>query len=118
MSEPIRFTVPSVPPSVNAYVRHTRSGRHYISSEAKKFKEDLMMCSRGCRVRAKSYGVSIDVYLGSKQKGDLDNFAKCVLDALVYAEVIDTDARVTALQILKGRDRQRPRTQICVWAIS
>ena len=32
------FTVPLIPPSVNAYVRHTLSGQHYLSKEVLAFK--------------------------------------------------------------------------------
>lgn len=113
----ISFMVPMTPPSVNHYVKHTRNGRHYVTSEAKGFCLAVGMYSARQSIRGKEYGVRISVYLGAKQKGDLDNFAKVVLDALVKARVIDTDSKITVLHLFKGRDPNCPRTVVDVWAI-
>lgn len=114
----ISFSVPAVPPSGNAYVRHTRTGRHYVTEEAEQFK-DLVLAianSKKLVIRWKRYGVEVSIFLGKKQKGDLDNFAKVTLDSLVYAAIIDSDAKITNLRMLKARDIANPRTVISVWA--
>lgn len=112
----ISFVVPAIPPSVNHYILHTRRGRHYKSAEAIKFKADVALCARGKQIRWKRYGVEIALFLGRKQKGDLDNFAKCVLDGLKDAAVIDSDAKIVELTMRKDRDLLNPRTIISVWA--
>lgn len=113
MSDSVYFNVPMVPPSVNAYVRHTRTGRHYVSKEAKAFKEAVALFAKGQQIRAKAFCVDITIFLGPGQKGDLDNFAKCVLDGLVEAGIIDSDAKVTILQMAKYRSlNARTRIEI------
>src|ERR1700744_1248068 len=106
MDTKISFMVPLVPPSVNHYVKHTRTGRHYVSKEAKAFKEAVVLFSCGARLAAKSYKISIGVYLAAGQKGDIDNFLKCALDSLGDAGIIRSDAAITRLSIEKGRDAE------------
>jgi Holliday junction resolvase RusA-like endonuclease len=61
--------------------------------------------------------VEIAVFLGKDQRGDLDNFAKVVIDGLVKASVIDTDSKVSELRMRKRRDWAHPRTEITVRAV-
>ncbi len=113
------FVVPGIPPSVNHYKKPRRGGRWgmYVTEEALKFKSDLALCAKGMCVPAKRYGVEISIFLGKKQKGDLDNFSKCVLDGMVDAGVIDSDAKIVELTMRKDRDIANPRTVISVWAV-
>jgi Holliday junction resolvase RusA-like endonuclease len=53
MSADVEICVSLVPPSVNRYVRHTRSGRHYVTAEALAFKEAVGLFARGARLRYK-----------------------------------------------------------------
>lgn len=107
------FVVPLVPPTVNHYVKHTRSGRHYITPAATAFKEAVALCSRGQQVEGSEYEVTIGIILGKGVRGDIDNFLKVSLDALVFAGVISSDARVTRLIVSKGR-AANPETRFCV----
>ncbi len=116
MTREVTFTVPLVAPSVNHYVKHTRSGHHYVTNEAQAFKEAVALCERRQYVAAKEYEVEVKVFLGRKQKGDLDNFGKVCLDSLVAANVIHTDSAVTRLVMEKGRDAKNPRTEFMVRA--
>lgn len=113
MSE-ISFTVPLVPPSVNHYVKHTRSGRHYVTQEAKAFKAAVIIFAARKAVVAKRYAVVCSIYLGKGGRGDVDNFGKCVLDSLVSAKVIHSDAAVASFMLEKFRDPENPRTEITV----
>jgi len=72
--------------------------------------------SKKLSIRWKRYGVAMQIYLGRKQRCDIDNLAKVPLDALVAAGVIDSDAKVTTLHLYKHRDIDNPRTVISVWA--
>ena len=110
----ITFTVPLEPPTVNSYVRHTRKGRHYVTPEAKAFLSAVQVFAKGQSISAKEYRVSFIVYQGKGSKGDVDNYAKCVLDGLVKAGVIHSDAAITLLTIAKARDWDSPRTEITV----
>lgn len=106
------LTIPLIPPSVNMYVRHTRTGRHYVTSEATAFMEAIAIIAGGRRVTAKAYEVSYTVYLGAKQKGDVANFEKCIGDGLVKAGVIHSDDAIVDYHQHKRRDRENPRTEI------
>jgi Holliday junction resolvase RusA-like endonuclease len=117
VSERVYFTVPLVPPSVNHYKIKGR-GHYFVTKEAVEFKSQVKIFARGQSVRASAYGVEIHIYLGFKQKGDLDNFAKCVLDGLKDAGVIDSDAKITYLYMEKKRDGKNPRTEIGVSALT
>lgn len=111
------ITVPLTPPSCNHYTKHTRSGRHYVTKEAQDFKGYIAQFSRHQRVRGKAYRVELWVYLGPRSRGDIDNFAKVVLDGLVLAGVIDTDAKIVNLHLYKRRDSAKPRTEIVIEVI-
>lgn len=113
----LSFTVPMVAPSVNHYVKHTRQGRHYVTAEALAFKKFVAIEARRRTVVAKLYQVDIKVFLGPKQKGDVDNFGKVCLDSLVDAGVITSDAKVMALSLSKDRDVTNPRTEFRVRAL-
>ena len=72
----------------------------------------------------KTFSVSAKIYLGAKQKGDVDNFGKLILDGLHVAgtfrndkNCILSDSWVTELSLCKYRDAKNPRTEILVQVI-
>jgi crossover junction endodeoxyribonuclease RusA len=109
----VLIELPMLPPTVNHYVKHTRSGNHFVTGEAKAFKDAVALFARGRKVNFDYYEVEIAIGLGPKEKGDIDNFAKVCLDGLKDAGVIETDARVTRLVMCKYRMAYN-RTQIFV----
>ncbi len=108
------FMVPLLPPSVNHYVKHTRSGRHYVTNEAKAFMQAVAVCSNREAVRYDHYFVEIYLNLGPKERMDVDNCAKVVLDSLATAGIIHSDAFVTDLAIHKRR-APKSSTNITIW---
>jgi crossover junction endodeoxyribonuclease RusA len=126
----VSFTVPLVPPGVNNYVKHTRSGRHYVTDNARAFKDAVIILARGKSVIGRAFQVEAVVYLGHKQKGDVDNFGKLILDALADAGVFQkanlrrplvtptqlSDAHVSDLILRRRRDVDNPRTEITIEA--
>lgn len=113
----VSFTVPLTPPSVNHYVKHTRTGRHYITAEGKAFKQAVAIFARGESVTAKRYALEVTVYFGKGQKGDGDNLWKCIGDGLKEAGVIRSDAAVKRWVLDLDRDPDNPHTEITVRAI-
>jgi len=111
-----------LPPSVNAYVRHTRAGAHYKTSEATAFLDAAVLFSRKAeakqgelpKLKSTRYEVMVVVYQGKGDRGDIDNRAKLPLDALVAARVITSDAAVVDCTLRKREDRNAPRTEIWV----
>src|SRR6266849_7270735 len=102
----LSFTVPLVPPSVNHYVKHTRTGRHYVTKVALSFKSAVRLFARGRVVTAKKYAVEVKVFLGFRQRGDGDNFLKVIGDGLKEAGVIHSDAAVKTWNVTVERDRK------------
>jgi Holliday junction resolvase RusA-like endonuclease len=113
----MKFVIPMEAPTGNMYVRHTRAGRHYITKEASAWFAAVFMIARGSTVEGKAHEVSYTVFQGAKKKGDVDNYAKTILDALVKAGVLKSDASVVSLHCHKLRDRNNPRTEITVEAV-
>lgn len=117
MSETLKIVVPLTPPSANMYMRTmviNGSARHYPSAETKAWWTAVKVFSRGQVFEAKEYEIAYVVYQGSGERGDVDNYSKCIFDALVKAEVIDSDHKVYAMHAYKGRDRENPRTEIFI----
>ncbi len=110
----LHFCVPLLPPTVNHYVKHTRTGRHYITKEAEAFMEAIPLCAKQKRVRHKFYAIEIYVTLGPKTRLDLDNCTKVILDGLVKGGQIHSDAAVTGIFLHKKRGPES-RTCITIW---
>lgn len=117
----VKIIIPMEPMGVNHYVRHTRAGRHYKTPEAISFEQIGAIACRGLAVSAKEYSVTIHIYQGAKKKGDIDGYAKQVLDLLATSGVLldkkgkrSTDAHVIELHMTKQRDRNNPRTEVIV----
>lgn len=118
MTDCVQIVVPLIPPSVNHYKMRTRRGVTFVTADAKAFKAAVCYCSlRNTTDPFKTFAdcdleVEVIVYQGKGNKGDVDNYAKCVLDGLVEAGVIRSDAAITDLTLRKRRDRDNPRTEI------
>lgn len=110
----ITLTIPLIPPSVNQYVRHTRTGRHYVTKEAKAFKDAVALFARGESVKGDTYSLDVTVFLGRRARGDGDNFFKCIADGLKDAGVIRSDAAIKDWRIKVDRDWSNPRTVLTV----
>lgn len=113
----LRMTVPLHPPTGNTYVRHTRQGRHYLTPAAEAWYRAVAVIGRGMSVRGKAHAVEYVVYQGFGHRGDVDNYAKTILDGLVKGGVLTSDASVVSLHAHKKRDRLNPRTEIYVWRV-
>lgn len=114
----VSFTVPLVPPSVNHYKMRTNHGVTFVSQEAKDFKRAVgVFCRSKFCGEWSAYHVEVTVFQGKGDRGDVDNYAKCVLDGLAESGVIHSDAAITDLILRKRRDRENPRTEITVTAL-
>ena len=130
----VRFTIPEVPPSVNHYKKpikiRTSNGictSFALTPEAEAFQMLTKLYCRGAslippgldpvtlntELRDTRYSLHATVYLGPKQRGDGDNFWKCIADSLVLAGVIHSDARVRRwyMEVI-DTDRKNPRTEL------
>lgn len=119
-----------IPPSVNHYkvpvIARTRNGpkkTFMVTPEGKAYKAAVAIFARGQSIAPGTdaerlkvrYALYVKVFLGKGQKGDGDNFWKCIADGLTEAGVIHSDARVRRWRLdVEDTDRENPRTEI--WA--
>ncbi len=118
----LRFEIPGVPPSGNHYkhfrVMPTPNGKHipswYHTKEAKQWFATVDAIAAGRKLRGETYTVSYVVFTGSLVCTDVDNYAKCILDSLGQAGVIDNDKKVVDLHGYRRVDRNNPRTIVII----
>ena len=127
----VTLVIDSVAPSVNHYKEpvtiRTRNGprkSYALTPEARLFRD--LVCMAGRKVGSISpetkqektavrYALYVTVYLGRGQRGDGDNFWKCIADSVVHAGIIHSDARVRRWHLdVEDCDRGNPRTEIRV----
>ncbi len=104
------------PPSANAYWRTFR-GRILVSSEARKYKEQVgNLCARwNLKPLTGPIAVRIQVYRPAK-RGDLDNTLKVLLDSL-RGHAFEDDSQVIELHAARHDDKERPRAEVHVWQL-
>lgn len=107
----ISLTLP-YPPSANRYWRKTRTGRVYVSDEAKTFKQEVGYCAGGQSGGPMMGDIRlvIDIYRPRKS-GDLSNRIKILEDALNGLAYHD-DSQVTEIVARRFDDKQNPRVEI------
>lgn len=114
----VHIVVPLEPPTVNHYKKNIGRNRWILTPEAGAFLDAVVIFSRGQRIdgnpKTLQYEVAFRVHQGRGSKGDVDNYSKCILDGLVRAGVIHSDAAIIDLHQSKRRDRENPRTEIWV----
>lgn len=128
--KPIILEIPFTPPSVNHYkvpvTIRTRNGpkkTFMLTPEALAFHRAVGVFARGRTLVPRTaqeklkirYRLIVTVFLGEGERGDGDNFWKCIGDALQRAGVIHSDARARLWHLeVEDADRGNPRTLICV----
>jgi Holliday junction resolvase RusA-like endonuclease len=112
----VKLVIQMEPPSGNHYKNYRVIGKFvswYLTKEAKAWHEVVALACSGMEpVSGKTHEITYTVYQGAKSRGDVDNYAKMILDALVKAGALKSDASVVALHCYKKRDRIDPRTEI------
>lgn len=112
----VRLRIDGIPPSVNHYTKHTRSGVHYKTAEAKNYQTIIAVVAGNHRHKQyEAIEVKLAIYLGPGQRGDVDNFPKVVLDALVKCGVIRSDASIMKLTVEKFRASKPETTVLILW---
>jgi|HubBroStandDraft_1064217.scaffolds.fasta_scaffold311593_1 Holliday junction resolvase RusA-like endonuclease len=121
------FWMPLLPPSVNHYVTHG-GGFHRKSAEAKAFERDFTLFNGGYSVNGERFHVTFKFFPGPKQKGDVDNRNKVLLDCIAKAGMLRnfkgeelSDAWVKRLTVEihdSDKDREQgPKTFVTIEAI-
>lgn len=105
----IDITLP-FPPSANRYWRKTKTGRVYISDEAKKYRDDVWALTLGEPRLKGNVAIALKFYRPRKS-GDLDNRIKVLFDAL-QINCIEDDNQVTEIHAYRMEDKANPRVQV------
>ncbi len=90
-------------PSLNHYYRHVGS-KVLISAKGRAYREAVAVSIIAQKVKAAPPGrlaVWLDIYPPNRQRRDLDNLPKCLLDALTHAGVYADDSLIDELHITR-----------------
>jgi Holliday junction resolvase RusA-like endonuclease len=105
------LTLP-IPPSANRYWRNYR-GITVTSDEAVAYKQQVrFMCNTVSKIPG-DVAVSAHVFRARK-KGDLDNYLKCLLDAL-QGVIFENDSAVVEIHAYRHDDKNCPRVEVEAW---
>ena len=101
-----------LPPSVNHYLSRTGNGGVYLSPEARNYKAAATLTAQhaGMVMYTCPVAVTMHVYR-ARRVGDLDNYAKLVLDSLTGIAWGD-DAQVVELHAWRHDDAANPRVEV------
>lgn len=104
------ITLP-VPPSANRYWRSAR-GRVFVSQEATAYKLEAGWTARQAGIECVSSPVIVrlDVYRPQK-RGDLDNYAKILIDSLIGIAYVD-DSQIVEIHARRFDDKKNPRVEV------
>lgn len=95
------------PPSVNHYYRRV-GPRTLISREGRRFRERVcaILAGLGLRELEGPLRLEIEVYPPNRQRRDIDNVQKALLDALQHGGLYADDSQIKKLNIeMRGRVR-------------
>lgn len=99
------------PPS-KARARFTKKGRPYTPQKTVEGEKRLAAAFDGIGPMLGNVALACLFYRSSRQRIDIDNLLKAVLDAGTRAKVWEDDSQITALVGLLEHDRERPRSVI------
>jgi Holliday junction resolvase RusA-like endonuclease len=119
VSSELRLEIPMIPPSVGTYSRHRivhGGGKSFVqiypTEEAKAWWDAVAAINAGRMIRGPSLELQFIVFLPDHRRRDVDNFCKCLQDALVKCGAIEDDSFITDLHGHKRIDALNPRTVI------
>jgi Holliday junction resolvase RusA-like endonuclease len=101
----------ALPPSANRYWRYGPNGVH-VSEEAENYKAGVKWKAlhQHMTPMAGDVAVYVNVYR-AQRRGDLDNYAKVLCDALNGAAYHD-DSQVAELHMWRHEDKDNPRVEV------
>jgi len=108
------FTIP-VPPSVNRYWM-IANNRFITTPEARAYKQEIAYkLSSRMQPLTGNVGVNFTVFRPAR-RGDLDNYCKCMFDAL-QGICYENDNQIVEFQAYRDDDKDNPRVEFLVYEI-
>jgi|TARA_Y100000310_G_C20202678_1_gene587654 Holliday junction resolvase RusA-like endonuclease len=121
----IQFSIPSNPISVNSYLKNTQFGRKFTPPKTKEYIEQTQISAKKHLLLNKSsleqaqlptskpLTMSLTYYFSDKRRRDIDNYSKCILDAL-QTIIYNDDNQIQHLTLSKCIDKENPRTEVTI----
>lgn len=109
----IQLVVVEGDPISKARPRFCSNGRPYTPSKTVLGEKRIALMMKHVKKHKANVAVACTFYRSSRQRIDIDNMIKAVLDAGTRAKIWDDDSQVTALIGVLEYDPERPRTIIC-----
>jgi crossover junction endodeoxyribonuclease RusA len=108
----IKLTLP-YPPSSNRYWRHSKSGRPYVSEDAKAFKEEVYYAvPTAIRQRLLTFELIVTFrFYRPRKSGDLSNRIKILEDAM-QGVVYKDDKQIVEIHAFRFEDKAQPRVEV------
>lgn len=105
------------PPSANRYWRHAQ-GRTYLSKEAIQYREDVanILLDQSFEPVDGDVALWVDIFR-PQRSGDLDNFAKQLLDAM-RGYLYHDDKQIVELHMSRYDDKANPRAEVMMRRVS
>lgn len=122
------FSIPMLPPSVNHYVEHPAQGVHRKSAAAKAWERDWPLFAKGQFVQGERFFVAIRYTFGPRDRFDVDNLNKMVLDCISKSGMLrdmkgkwlsDAWIKYMTVEIRDSKDDRKtgPKTDVEIAAI-
>lgn len=119
----LRLSIPLIPPSGNHYKTYRIVApkgygkpfvRWYLTKEAEAWQAAVAIVNGGRKIRGASLEINFVVFLPDRRMCDVDNFSKCIFDALTACGCIEDDKFVDDFHGHRRYDPLNPRTIIVV----
>jgi Holliday junction resolvase RusA-like endonuclease len=114
----VQFTVGGKPQGKQR-PRLGKGGRVYTPAATKRYERMVKWSALEARPRGWKltgrFRVEVACYFPDERRRDCDNVLKSVMDALNRV-LYNDDSQVTIARVLTAVDRERPRTEVVVWA--
>ena len=121
----LEFSIPNNPISVNNYLKNTQHGRRFMPPKTKEYVEVVQTISKKHLLlnlstieqaqlpTSKPLTMSLTYYFSDKRRRDIDNYSKCILDAL-QTIIYNDDNQIQHLTLSKCIDKENPRTEVTI----
>ena len=119
----IQFSIPTNPISVNSYLKNTQHGRRFTPPKTREYittvqttsKKHILMnmssIEQSHLPTSNQIIMSLTYYFSDKRRRDVDNYSKCILDAL-QSIIYNDDSQIQHLTLSKHIDKDNPRTEV------
>ena len=118
VSDLVRFTIPGKPQGKER-PRLSKGGLVYTPRATKRYERAMAWAALGARPLSWAltghFRVEVVCYFPDNRRRDGDNVLKAVLDGM-QGVLYDDDSQVTFALVIKNVDRERPRTEVMVYA--